>query len=84
MLEHLQVDRLGHRAFERHALGLQERVETHHAEANRTFARGGIFGAGHFVGRAVDIILQHVVEEAHHVFDEQLVAVPFVPGFQVQ
>jgi hypothetical protein len=44
-------------------------------------SRGAVFGAGHLVRRAVDEVLQHVVEEAHHVLDELLVAVPLVPGF---
>jgi hypothetical protein len=80
----LRFQRLGHRAFEGDALHLQERVEAHHAHADRAFAHGGILGAGHLVRRAVDVVLQHVVEEAHHVLDELLVAVPLVPGFEVE
>jgi hypothetical protein len=59
-------------------------VEAHHAHADRAFARCRILGAGHFVGRAVDEVLKHVVEETQHVFDKALVALPFVPGFQVE
>ena len=45
-------------------------METHEAEAHRAFARRRIGGRGHFSRRAVDEVLQHVVEEAHDVFDE--------------
>ena len=84
MLEHLQVPDLGHWAFEADALHLEEGVEAHHAHAHAAFAHGGVFGARHFFGRAVDVILQDIVEEAHHVFDEGLVLVPLVPFFQVE
>jgi hypothetical protein len=59
-------------------------VEAHHAEAHAAFARGGVLGTGHLVRRAVDIVLQDVVEETHHVLDELLVALPLFPGFEVQ
>jgi len=59
-------------------------VEAHDAEADRPLAAGAIFGAGHLVGGAVDVVLQDVVEEAHHVLDELLVALPLVPGLEVQ
>ena len=84
MAEHFQVPRLGHRAFKADALHLQEAVEAHHTHAHAAFAHGGIFGAGHLAGRAVDVILQHIIEEAQHILDEQLVGVPLVPCFQVQ
>ena len=84
MLEHLEVPHLGHRAFEADALGLEEGVEAHHAEAHAAFAHGRIFRACHLVGRPVDIVLQDVVEEAHDVLDELLVAVPFVPFLEIE
>jgi hypothetical protein len=84
MLEHLEVPGLGHGALESDALLLQEGVIAHHAHAHAALTRGGIFGAGHLVGRAVDVVLKDVVEEAHHVLDEHLVAVPLIPGFQVE
>ena len=55
----------------------------HDAEADRTFTRGGVFRAGHFVRCTVDEVLQDIVEHAHHVFDEDLVAVPFIPFFKL-
>jgi len=84
MLEHLQVQRLRHRALEGDALLLEIGVEAHHPEAHRTLARGGILGAGHLVGRAVDVVLKNIVEEAHHVLDELLVALPLFPGLEVE
>ena len=84
VLEDLEVPALRHRPFERDAARLQEAVEAHHAEADRPLALGAVFCPRHFVGRALDIIGQHIVEEAHDVLDEQFVAVPLVPGFEVQ
>ena len=84
VFEHAQVPRLGHRAFHRQAARLEEAVEAHDAQPNRTLALGGIAGAGHLIRRALDIVGQHIVEEAHHVLDEALVAVPLVPGFEVE
>src|SRR3546814_9980443 len=54
------------------------------AEADRAFAAGRIFGARHFGWGAVDIVLEDVVEHPHHVLDKALVAVPFVPGFEIE
>ena len=59
-------------------------MEAHHAEADRALALGAVLGARHLVGRAGDIVGEHVVEEAHDVLDEQLVAVPLVPGLEVE
>ncbi len=59
-------------------------MEAHHPHADRTLAPGAVFGARHFGRRAVDIVLQHVVEEAHDVLDEGPVVVPLVPGLQVE
>ena len=52
-------------------------MEAHQAQAHRTLARGGVLGRAHGVGRAVDEVLQHVVEEAHDVFDEGRMVAPF-------
>ena len=84
MLEDAQVRRFRHRALEGQAARLEEAVEAHHAKADRAFAAGAVFGARHFGRGAVDIVLQDIVEHAHHVFDEALVAVPLVPGFEVE
>ena len=70
VLEQAHVPRLGQRAFERHVLRLQEGVEAHQAQAHRALAHGGVDGALHAGRRAVDEVLQHVVEEAHDVLDE--------------
>ena len=59
-------------------------METHHAKADRPFAAGRIFRARHFIRGAVDIILQHIVEETHDVLDESLVAVPLFPFLKVE
>src|SRR3546814_2271568 len=75
---------LGHRAFERQSARLEERVEPHHAESDRTLARGRICSARHAGLGTVDIILEHVVEETHHIFDEALLVLPLIPGFEVQ
>ena len=84
VLEHFQVPRLGHGAFEGQPARLIEAVQAHDAKADGTFAFGGIFGACHFGFGAVDVILQHIVEEAHAIFDEAGVGVPLVPGFEVE
>src|SRR3546814_7170659 len=56
---------LGHRAFERQSARLEERVEPHHAESDRTLARGRICSARHAGLGTVDIILEHVRSEEH-------------------
>src|SRR3546814_17750037 len=61
-----------------------EAVETHDAKADRAFAAGAIFGAGHLRRGAVDIILQHIVEEAHDILDKLFVAIPLIPCFKVE
>src|SRR3546814_13702601 len=63
---------------------LQEAVEAHHTEADRTFSAGAVFRARHFWFRTFDIILEDVVEHAHDIFDELLVAVPLIPGFEIE
>src|SRR3546814_5826447 len=83
MLEDAQVRRFRHRTFERQAARLEEAVEAHDAEADRAFAAGAVLGARHFGRGAVDIVLEDIVEHAHDVLDERLVAVPLVPGFEV-
>src|SRR3546814_17544296 len=50
----------------------------------RTLARGRICSARHAGLGTVDIILEHVVEETHHIFDEALLVLPLIPGFEVQ
>ena len=84
VLEHLQVPRLGHGAFHADALGLEEGVEPHHPQPDAAFAAGGIARTGHFGRGAVDIILQHIIEEAHHILDHLPVALPFIPFFEVE
>ena len=84
MFEHLEVPDLRHRPFQRDILRLQEGVETHYPKTDRPFAHGRIFGPGHLRRRAVDIILQDIIEHAHDIFDEALVLVPFVPFFEIE
>jgi len=84
MLEDLEVPRFCQRAFEAEAARLEEAVEAHHAEADAAFAHRAIFRPRHFFRRAVDIVLQDIVEEAHHVLDKVLVDRPFVPGFEIE
>ncbi len=58
VLEHAQVPGLRHRGLHRNALGLQEGVEAHHAEADRALAHGASIGrARHVVRRAVDEVV---------------------------
>ena len=59
-------------------------MEAHHPHADAALAAGAVLCAGHFGRRAVDIVLQHIVEEAHDILDEHPVIVPLVPGFQVE
>ena len=82
--ENTQVPRLGHRTFQRDVLGLQEGVEAHHAQADRTLAQGRIFGAVHAGGRGLDEAGQDIVEHAQHVLDKAFFLRPLVPGFDIQ
>src|SRR3546814_12378863 len=77
-------DLLRQRAFKATAARLQEAVETHDAKADRAFAAGAIFGAGHLRRGAVDIILQHIVEEAHDIREKLFVAIQLIPCFKVE
>ena len=82
--EHALVPDLRHDALERDPVCLKEGVKAHDAEADRALAHGGIFRTGHFVGRAVDEVLQHIVEEAHHVLDNGRVILPLIIGFEIE
>ena len=84
VLEHLLVPHLGHHRFERDVVGLQEGVEAHDAEADRTLAHGGVGGAGEVAAGRIDEALQHVVEKAHHVVDEGRMLVPLEIGFEIE
>ncbi len=84
MGEYLAVPDLRHDRFQRHALGLQEGMKAHNAEADAALARRGVFRPFHFVRRAVDEILQHIVEEQHHVLDKAVLPFPFVIFFKVE
>ena len=84
MFEHAVVPDLGHDALDRDQAGLQEGMETHHAQANRALAHCRIGRAGHAFRRGGDEVGQYVVEEAHHVLDEGRVPFPFHIFFEVQ
>ena len=47
-------------------------MEAHDTKANRTLTLGRVFRTGHLVRRAVNVILQNIIEETHDVFDEVL------------
>src|SRR3546814_16935965 len=79
MLEDPHIRGLGHRAFERQAASLQEAVEAHHTEADRTFSAGAVFRARHLGFRTCDKILEDVVEHAHHICDNLLFPVALLP-----
>ncbi len=83
VLEQTHVPRLGHGRFKGDVLRLQEGVEAHQAEADRALTDGGIDGVIHRARRALDEIFQHVVEEAHDVFDEARLITPFEEGFGI-
>ena len=84
MAEDVAVPRLGGGRFDRHVLALQEGVEAHHPEPDRALAFGRVARPLHAVGRLLDEVLEHVVEEAHHVLDEQRVVAPFGEGLEVK
>ena len=84
VLEHPDVPDLGDHALERHVLRLQEAVEPHHAEPHRALAHRRVARPLHPLRRAVDEVLQHVVEEAHHVLDEQRMVLPLEPALQIE
>ncbi len=83
VFEQAHVPRLGHGGFKRHALRLQEGVEAHQAQTDRALAGGRIDSLRHGRGGAVDEVLQHVVEEAHHVLDEARLFAPLEEGLGV-
>ena len=62
----------------------RKRVEPHHPEPDRALAHRGIARLLHPRRRAVDEVLQHVVEEPHHVLDERRMVLPLEPALQVQ
>ena len=76
VLEQLEVPRLGHGALERRIHLLQQGVHAHQAETDRSFLDGRIDGAVHLCRRAVDEVLQHIVEEAVDVLDEIGIVLP--------
>ncbi len=84
MLEDGAVPHLGHHTFPRHAIGLQEGMEAHHAQAHRAFAHRRIAGALHAVGRGADEVAQHVVEEAQAILDQMRIVLPIVEIFQIE
>ena len=83
MLEQAHVPRLGHGAFEGHALTLQEGVEAHQAQTHRTLALGRIDGGGHGGRGAADEVLQHIVQEPHQILDEAGLLAPLQEGLGV-
>ena len=83
VLEQAHVPRLGHGAFEGDALALQEGMEAHQAQADRTLALGRIDGGLHFRRRAADEVLQHIVQETHDVFDEAGLFAPLQEGLGI-
>ena len=83
MLEQAHVPRLGHGAFEGHALPLQEGVEAHQTQAHRTLALGRIDGGGHGGRGAADEVLQHIVQEPHQILDEAGLLAPLQEGLGV-
>ena len=84
MLEDLEVPRFCQRAFEAEAAGLEEAVIAHHAETDAAFAHRAIFRPRHFFRRAVDIVLQDIVEEAHDILDKALLYRPLIPFFEIK
>uniref|UniRef100_UPI0030DBFAC2 hypothetical protein n=1 Tax=Pseudomonas sp. RA_35y_Pfl2_P32 TaxID=3088705 RepID=UPI0030DBFAC2 len=76
VLEHAQVPRLRHRALERQPSRLEEGVEAHHAEPDRTLAHRRIGRTLHARLGTVDEVLQDIVEETHHVLDKALLVLP--------
>ena len=84
MFEHFLVPHFRHDRFKRNHFALQIAVEAHDAKANATFAHGRIFGACHGIRCGVDEVLQHVIKEAHHIFDELRIAFPLIVIFKVQ
>ena len=59
-------------------------MEAHHTQPHRSLTRGGIGGTLHARRRTVDEILQHIVEEAHHVLNKERLVFPLEPIFQVE
>ena len=74
--KHALVPDLCHHRFPWDHIGLQKRVKTHDPKPDTAFALGGIFGFCHFVGRALDKVLQHIVQKPHHVMNEVFILAP--------
>ena len=83
MPEHVAVRELGGGGLEGDAALLQIGVKAHGAEAHAALAHGGVARAADAVGRVLDEVLEHVVEELHRVVDELLVAAPLVVVLEV-
>src|SRR5262249_14274271 len=77
------VPALRERALERNAVRLEERVEAHRAESDGALALGGVPRVRHARGRRRDVLLEHIVEEAKQVLDEERLPAPLVPGLEV-
>ena len=84
LLEDPHVPAFRHGAFKRYTLGLQEGVQAHDAQTNRPFAEGGIGCALHLIGRALDEVFQHIVEETEDVLDEVWIVLPLHIGLGIE
>ena len=77
MFKHAHVPDFRHRPFERNLVGLKERMEAHHAKANRAFPHRGVACPAKIFRSIVDEILQNIIEEAHDVLNKTGVFFPF-------
>ena len=84
MGENTLVPYFRHHAFPGDHIGLQEAMETHHAEADRALALSRIFRFRHFIGRALDEIFQHIIQKAHDIGNEGFVLAPLIEFFCIR
>src|SRR5690606_2612896 len=78
-----QVPALRHRALERDAASLQERMKAHRAEADGSLPPRRVNRVTHLCRRTLDEVLEYVVEKAHQIVDEARIVAPLVPRLEI-
>ena len=59
-------------------------MEAHDTKPDGALTHRRIARLGHAIRCGVDELLQHVIQEAHHVRDETRMVLPLEPGLEVQ
>ena len=85
LLEDAQIPGLGHRAFQRNVLGLQEGVEAHHAQARPSVRAGAEYLARSMLSGAVSMKLVSTLSSIRSTSSTKPSASrPLVPGLDIE